>query len=165
MGNYLVLCITHELKSRETILKNSNILQIMKIDGKILEFTKPILVKDLIQNNINCYVGMFKDATQPLPLDYKLNKGKVYYLLPCLKNQTLDSTSNNQVNVEESRKPSRKSTRIKVVISREKLKQLLESQEDQRVEELVLGSVGSKRVCSSSASTWMPRLESIPEDR
>ncbi|CAO2821371.1 unnamed protein product [Amaranthus hypochondriacus] len=84
MGNYLTVCIASDIQSKQGLMKKNRILQIIKVDGKILEFTNPLIVRDLLVNHPNYYVGMFKEATQPLPLDHKLKIGNIYYLLPSL---------------------------------------------------------------------------------
>ncbi|XP_021775039.1 uncharacterized protein LOC110738893 [Chenopodium quinoa] len=153
MGNYLALCTIGDIQSKEALLKEERILQIIKkVDGKVLEFTNPISVRDLLVSYPNSYVGIFKDATQPLPLDHKLKIGKVYYLLPSLDPTTTTTTTTTK-------------TTIKVVITKEQLQQILSKQGS--VEDFLLGVVPKKDLsskdCSVSSSTWIPKLESIPE--
>lgn len=191
MGNYLALCtIGDHIQSKDTLLKEQmikgrtqstrlplfstgfgkvlnvkEILQIIRqVDGKILEFTNSLIVRDLLVSYPNSYVGMFKEATQGLPLDYKLKVGEIYYLLPSLPHHTTSSSGTS--NEEMDRRTATKTT-IKVVITKEQLQQILSKQGG--VEELLLGVVPNKKVLSyegsssSSFSTWFPKLESIPE--
>lgn len=153
MGNFLAM-------SRE-----DKVVQIMRNDGKILELRTPILVRDLMENNPNTYVGLFKEAIQPLPVDYRLKMGKIYYLLPCVNNKTIaDEPVNGKV--------LGGSKRIKVVIRRDQLQQMLAQKQVKggfEFDDQVLFGVNLSRDCGSdsdvdgSSSNWLPKLESIPE--
>ncbi|KMS96306.1 hypothetical protein BVRB_000190 [Beta vulgaris subsp. vulgaris] len=170
MGNYLALCTIGEIQSKEVLLKEKRVLQIIKgVDGKILEFRNPVIVRDLLVSYPNSYVGIFKEATQALSLDHKLKIGKIYYLLPSLDH----SITTQKVEEEDTRRDQKTTTTttttttIKVVITKEQLQQILSKQGG--VEELLLSRVvvpknvlSSSESCSSS-SIWFPKLESIPE--
>lgn len=173
MGNYLALCTVGDMQSKEVLLKEKRILQIIKeVDGKILEFTNPVMVRDLLVSYPNSYVGIFKEATQPLPLDYKLKIGKSYYLLPSFDHAHTTTTTCNEgdeatreINGTTTTRTTK--TTIKVVITKEQLQKMLSKQG--RIEELLLGVVPKKlssegcSYSSASSTTWFPKLQSIPE--
>ncbi|GAB4858604.1 hypothetical protein Ancab_010078 [Ancistrocladus abbreviatus] len=149
MGNSLTLCKASCKLEGETKVRIGKVLQVMKFDGKMLEFRASLLVKDLLASHPNSYVGVFREATQPLPPDYKLKIGKIYYLLPFPKSY-----------LDDERNPAG-GKRIKVVITKQQLRQLLTKEIG--VEDLVFGA--NQRACGSqvSSTAWMPTLEVIPE--
>ncbi|KAL2921687.1 hypothetical protein RDABS01_013178 [Bienertia sinuspersici] len=171
MGNLLALCTVGDIQSKEGLLKEKRTLQIIKVDGKMLEFKSPVIVRDLLVSYPDFYVGVFKNATQALPLDYKLKIGEIYYLLPSVTGDHTTTTTSSSANDEDARTEmdstttKTTTTTIKVVITKEQLQQILCSKQG-RMEELLLGVVANKKVWSSencSSSTWFPKLESIPE--
>ena len=173
MGNYLAVCISGDIQSKQALMKKNRILQIIKVDGKILEFTNPLIVRDLLVNHPNYYVGMFKEATQPLPLDHKLKIGKIYYLLPSFDHTNSDDILQNAKTreIDDQREKTMISTTIKVVITKEQLQQILRKQGG--VEELLLGVIPSNKKfsrfegsSSSSTSSFIrfSKLASIPEE-
>lgn len=120
--------------------EDDQVLQVIKMDdGNIMEFKNPLLVKNLLVNHPSSYVGIFKEATHPLPLEYKLKIGKIYYLLP--RGGTDDDH-------EEHQKIEAPAKRIKVVITKAQLQQLIAKQS--RCEELVISKVNiePKKDCS-----------------
>ncbi|KAJ8446263.1 hypothetical protein Cgig2_016034 [Carnegiea gigantea] len=111
MGNCLALPLLKE---------DDQVLQVIKMDdGKIMEFKNPLLVKDLLVNYPSSYVGAFKEAKHPLPLEHKLKIGKIYYLLP---------RAGSDDDHEEHRKIEAPAKRIKVVITKAQLQQLIAKQ-------------------------------------
>lgn len=61
-------------------------IRVMRADGKVLEFRAPISVNDLLHGHEG-YTVVHPDTVQePLPLDYKLVPGELYYLLPAQTN-------------------------------------------------------------------------------
>ena len=170
MGNCLIL---GKSKQGDALpLKEDNrVLQIVRMDGKILEFRTPLLVRDLLVDYPSFYVGIFKEATQNLPLEYKLKIGKMYYLLPSIDH----ASSTNYIHRgsdhhEEQRKIEAPSKRIKVVLTKQQLKQLITKQGRLGLEELIISKVDvePKKDCGfphhAASSAWMPMLESIPEE-
>ncbi|KAL9240576.1 hypothetical protein vseg_014778 [Gypsophila vaccaria] len=131
MGN-LALCMVEIPKANSTSKKEKKMLQVMKMnDGKLLEFRMSMKVKNLLVNYPNSYVGLFKEATQPLPLEYKLKIGRIYYLFPSFCDMT-----NARSTCSSIPKPKSGATRIKVVITRHQLQQLLSNRA--RVESLIM---------------------------
>ncbi|GMH19720.1 hypothetical protein Nepgr_021561 [Nepenthes gracilis] len=151
MGNSFASYATGEGLNRQGAKsKMGKLLQVIKIDGKKLEFRAPLRVRDLLACYPNCYVGAFREATQPLPLGYKLKIGKTYYLLP----SSADTSDVKQRKADAKRQ-------IKVVISKQQLRRLL-------LNEISIGDVlfeDDKRACGAhdSSTAWTPTLASIPE--
>lgn len=61
---------------------HQEVLRVMKTDGKILEYTRPMLVKNVLMNFSGYGIGLSKRPLRQLPLNYELKVGHVYYLLP-----------------------------------------------------------------------------------
>lgn len=153
MGNLLALCAI----GGSVFRGHESMLRVLKVyDGKILEFRASIKVKDLLMNYPNSYVGLFREATQPLPLEYKLKIGKIYYLLPCFPTIKIVSTS---LLCPVSQPKDSGGVRIKMVITKQQFRQLLLSNEI-RVGTMLLGI--DKKL--GKASTHLQKLESIVEE-
>ncbi|KAF2299496.1 hypothetical protein GH714_032253 [Hevea brasiliensis] len=111
MGNCLASC-------RPIKVTRGKVLQVVKTDGKMLEFSSPVLVKDVLVNFSGSGIGLSKEAAEHLPLDYELKLGQVYYILPSLRSVETISSAQTAGGVK----------RIKVVITKQQLKQLLTEQ-------------------------------------
>lgn len=137
------LCITDVAGKRERVL------QVVKMDGKVLEFSTPTIVKDILVNFSGTGIGLSKEASEHLPPNYELKTGKVYYMLPA----DISSTPHDDVDIGVKR--------IKIVITKQQLQDLLTKQIS--VEDVLLGL--EKQTCDSldSPKNWKPKLESIPE--
>ncbi|XP_059434676.1 uncharacterized protein LOC132167683 [Corylus avellana] len=125
------------------------VLQVVKMDGKVLEFSTPTTVKDILVNFSGTGIGLSKEASEHLPPNYELKMGKVYYMLPA----DISSTPHDDVDIGVKR--------IKIVITKQQLQDLLTKQIS--VEDVLLGL--EKQTCDSldSPKNWKPKLESIPE--
>ncbi|GAB2228537.1 hypothetical protein Droror1_Dr00022657 [Drosera rotundifolia] len=133
----------------------SKVLQVVKLDGKVIEFDAPIRVKDLLAAYPNLYVGAFREATQPLPLDCKLKVGGIYYLLPYFA----DRPCKDDEQIDDA--PAK---RVKMVITKQQLQLLLSK--DIRIEDFFLElDKGSCRSLDDAARSWRPTLQAIPEGR
>ncbi|KAK9292569.1 hypothetical protein L1049_020543 [Liquidambar formosana] len=139
--------------------KQQKVLRVVKTDGKILEFSVPILVKDLLVKFSGLGVGVSKEASQHLPLNHKLKTGKIYYLLPLASPAgAIDPAGISSMDNPEQTCGSK---RIKVVITKQQLKELM-SKQVISLEEVLSGL--EKTACSMVSSTnWKPKLESIAE--
>ncbi|OAY59577.1 uncharacterized protein LOC110626834 [Manihot esculenta] len=124
---------------------------VVKTDGKIIEFSSPVLVKDVLVNFSGLGIGLSKEATEHLPLDHELKLGQVYYILPSLSSAGSISAAETAGGVK----------RIKVVITKQQLEQLLRNQVS--VEELVLSRLERTSFSLDSPRNWKPKLETIPE--
>ena len=157
MGNCLFLCVPSKRK----------ILWVEKMDGKMIQFQGPILVKDVLANFSGLGVGVSRESPQNLPSDYELKSGKVYHLLPSSVSSGDSSSSSvgatevsSMADDGEKKKTTTTTsgmTRIKVVITKQQLQELLSKKTS--LEELLL----SQSVFPSSPGNWKPKLDPIPE--
>ncbi|OWM79673.1 uncharacterized protein LOC116202924 [Punica granatum] len=131
--------------------KRPKVLQIVKPDCKILEYSSPILVRDVPMSIAASGIGIGKGSSQHLPPDYELQIGEVYYVLP--PRRPPDGTEPE---------PAR---RIKVVITKQQLQLLLARQVS--VQELMAGLDNKKTLYRGAedglALAWRPNLETIVE--
>ncbi|XP_028790721.1 uncharacterized protein LOC114746658 [Neltuma alba] len=142
MGNCVALC---DPRLGSALAKQGGIVRVLKPDGKMLEFSTPIAVKQILQDFPALIVCVSKEASEPLSPDHKLKAGRSYYLLPHLS--FLGNTD------EDSG-----TKRLKIVITKQQLQQLVSKQislED------VLSDVQFRTV--DLPSNWRPQLDSIPE--
>jgi hypothetical protein len=152
MGNCVAPCNTSkEPCITDVAAKPERVLQVVKMDGKVLEFSMPTTVKDILVNFSGTGIGLSKEASEHLPPNYELKMGKVYYMLPADISSTPDDVEKADIGVK----------RIKIVITKQQLQDLLTKQIS--VEDVLLGL--EKRTCDSldSPKNWTPKLESIPE--
>ncbi|XWS38049.1 hypothetical protein CRYUN_Cryun19dG0097500 [Craigia yunnanensis] len=136
---------------------DQKVLQVVKMDGKILEFRAPLLVKDVLVKFSGSGIGLSKTVAQHLPLNYELKMGKVYYFLPSVDHvgaPTPESNSDTQQTGAVKR--------IKVVITKQELQQLLTKQIS--VEEVLAGLEKRNGNFVVSPRNWKPKLESILEE-
>ena len=157
MGNCYALC----KPSTDVTTKHGKVLQIVKMDGKILQFSSPILVKDMLVNFSSSGIGLSKEASEHLPPNYELKLGKVYYLLPSLSSVGTTSPADNMSSSADKEKDNGV-RRIKIVITKKQLQELLAKQAS--VEDVVSGL--ERKTCNNafdSRTSWKPKLESISE--
>ncbi|ONI25746.1 hypothetical protein PRUPE_2G317800 [Prunus persica] len=129
--------------------KPEKVLRVVKTDGKVLEFRAPTLVKDMLMNFSGSGISESKQASELLSPNYKLKLGKVYYMIPLLGSV--------------AKKDRAATRRIKIVITKQQLQELLTKQIS--VQEVLSTSGLEQKSCSSndSSTNWKPKLESIPE--
>ncbi|EOY23688.1 hypothetical protein QUC31_008382 [Theobroma cacao] len=141
--------------------KPEKVLQVVKIDGKILEFRAPILVKDVLVKFSGSGIGLSKTVTQHLPLDFELKMGKVYYILP--SEDPVGAPTPERISSVGGTQQTGGVRRIKVVIRKQELQQLLTKQIS--VEEVLAGLEKSNGNFVGSPRNWKPKLESISEEK
>uniref|UniRef100_A0A7N2KVE3 Uncharacterized protein n=1 Tax=Quercus lobata TaxID=97700 RepID=A0A7N2KVE3_QUELO len=127
---------------------HQEVLRVMKTDGKILEYTRPMLVKNVLMNFPGYGIGLSKRPLRQLPLNYELKVGHVYYLLPLSRSDY----SSSSLGMEGTNSGTK---RIKVIITKQQLEELLSKKIS--VEEKLL------EIQKESMSRWRPVLETIPE--
>lgn len=139
--------------------EHGRVLQIVKMDGKVLEFSRPMIVKDILENFSGSAIGLSREATDHLPPNYELKIGKIYYLLPS-KSSVCTASPADVSSTPDGEKPSGVK-RIKIVITRQQLQDLLTKQIS--VQDVLSGT--EKQTCKSMdhSTNWTPKLESIPE--
>ncbi|MED6209621.1 hypothetical protein PIB30_056512 [Stylosanthes scabra] len=152
MGNSLALC---RPISGSCISSNhgNKVVRVAKPDGKVIEFSTPIHVKEILANlQASGSVCMSKVSSESLSPDFELKPGRLYYLLPSqgIKEQGNNSNDNNNNGLK----------RIKVVITKHQLRQLVTKQisVEDILSEVQLQTVGVH-------NTRMPKLDSIPEEK
>lgn len=159
MGNCYALC----KPSTDVTTKHGKVLQIVKMDGKILQFSSPILVRDMLVNFSSSGIGLSKEASEHLPPNYELKLGKVYYLLPCLSSVgTTSPAAADNMSSSADKEKDNGVRRIKIVITKKQLQELLAKQAS--VEDVVSGL--ERKTCNNafdSRTSWKPKLESISE--
>ncbi|KAK7282523.1 hypothetical protein RIF29_11370 [Crotalaria pallida] len=138
MGNFLAPCTC--------ISKHDKVVRVAKPDGKILEFSSPMQVKDILNNFPDFGVGVSKEDAHPLSLDHELKAGRLYYLIPSMFSSPNLATQGN-------------TKRIKVVITKHQLEQLVTKQISI---EHILSEV--KTISVDLPNNQQQKLEPIPED-
>lgn len=156
MGNCFANCkagLRSLFADADVVEEQAKVLKIVKIDGKVLTFRKPMLVKDILVNFSDSAIGISKQASQPLPPNYELKMGKVYYVFPSI------CLSSNETVKEETGSIRR----VKIVITKQQLQELLSKQIS--VVEVLSGLERSKQknCMFHSSISRKPKLESIPE--
>ncbi|KAF7816636.1 uncharacterized protein G2W53_030605 [Senna tora] len=154
MGNCLALS---KPTSGSPMPKQDNIVRVAKPDGKTLEFSTPIVVKEVLEKfpAFNIGASNSKEASRPLPPDVELKAGRLYYLLPNLSciGSCIEKGGSEGI-----------MKRVKIVITKQQLQQLVTKQIS--IDE-VLSKVQSSNSSSSRTvdlqSDWKPKLDSIPE--
>lgn len=151
MGNCLVLQRPNA-SSRVNVAGDKKIIRVVKIDGKIVEYRHSMLVKDLLMDLVGYGIGASSKASQHLPPNHELRVGNTYYLLP---------SSGEEMSSETGRDCPAGSKRIKLIIPKQQLEELLSkkiSMED---------VVASLRIDTpddvACTTSWRPRLETILE--
>ncbi|GKV25511.1 hypothetical protein SLEP1_g34943 [Rubroshorea leprosula] len=155
MGNCLAPCSCHGAFKA----KSKKVLQIVKMDGKILEFKTPALVRDVLVNFSSIGIGLSKSALERLPPDCELKLGKVYYFLPPSSSGSTEASTAKEHN--SSMADTRAVKRIKVLITKQQLQQLLSKQ--LTMEEILSSQKKNSCYIIDESTNWKPKLESIPE--
>ncbi|OMO95088.1 hypothetical protein CCACVL1_05589 [Corchorus capsularis] len=151
------------LKPSELNAKHEKILQVVKLDGKILEFKAPLLVKDVLVEFSGSGIGLSRSLQKPLPLNHELKLGKVYYILPSVDPAGTSSPESLASTMADTRQTGAGGVkRIKVVITKQELQKLLTKQIS--VEEVLAGLEKRNGDFVTSPRNWKPKLESISEE-
>ncbi|XP_020213766.1 uncharacterized protein LOC109797992 [Cajanus cajan] len=153
MGNCLVL--------------QENVVKIMKTDGKILEYKIPIKVEEVLIQFSGHAVSESLTVLRYLEPNTKLLKGKLYYLVPL---PPPSPKTNKKVRFADPEVQDMKKSnvvRIKVVISKQELQDMLQSGgfSVSKMMSLVHEDKGEDLSQKSEdvSQGWKPALESIPE--
>ncbi|KAK7350949.1 hypothetical protein VNO77_10027 [Canavalia gladiata] len=151
MGNCLALCKPNSGSSfiGGAMTKEVKVVRVAKPDGKILEFSSPIHVNDVLTNFPAYGLGVSKKATKLLSPDHVLKAGRLYHLLPSLHSPQNLTSLRNGSGIK----------RIKVIITKQQLQQLVTKQIS--IED-ILSEVQTAGV--NLPSNQKPKLDSIPEE-
>ncbi|CAN1134088.1 hypothetical protein LINPERPRIM_LOCUS16303 [Linum perenne] len=150
------------------IAVEEKVAKVMRPDGKILEYTTPIHVNQILSD----FPGQFSavvSASQPLLPDSKLLGGHLYCLSPP---QLVVKKTKKKVRFsipeEQSKKDDEEAgslVRIKLVISKSELEELLR-RGGVSVSDMVSNHLQGQKQrlpVKEGAEDWKPALESIPE--
>ncbi|KAE9608824.1 hypothetical protein Lal_00020182 [Lupinus albus] len=140
MGNSLSPCLC--------ISKQGKFVRVAKPDGKVLEFSSPIHVKDILNKFPDFGVCVSKEETShPLSLDHELKTRRLYHLIPSmLSSPNINTTQGN-------------TKRIKVVITKQQLEKLVTKQIS--IEDIL---TEVQTVSVDFPNKQKPKLDPIPEE-
>ncbi|CAI0391842.1 unnamed protein product [Linum tenue] len=150
------------------------VVKVMRPDGKILEYTSPTIVQQVMSDFPGQFVFQQQQQQQNLLPEAKLVGGRLYYLVPLPPPVPASPKKKVRFAVpeggeKESSQNSGGVVRIKLVITKQELEELLKKggvsvgdmvshlQDQQR---LVKVDVGEEEEWQKN---WKPVLESIPE--
>lgn len=147
-----------------------NLVQVMKTDGKILEYKAPLKVHQVLSEYSGHAISHTLQVTQHLCPDAKLRAGQLYYLLPVpLSSMELDKEYTN-TKKEVAGKENCGAVRIKLVIRKQDLEEMLSK--GGTIEDVILQLQNNQMVdsfksldadASKNSRGWKPVLPSIPE--
>ncbi|CAN0847048.1 Uncharacterized protein At1g66480 [Linum grandiflorum] len=160
------------------------VLKVMRPDGKILEYSTPILAHEVLSDFPGQYSALSAAASDSSSVqqhilipDAKLLGGKLYFLvpIPCSTPQLAVKVKKQSIKMEEEseEKSGGGVVRIKLVISKQELEELLkrggvsmrdmvshlQGQQQQRM----VKKVAEEEEEEENDDDWKPSLESIPE--
>lgn len=126
-----------------SIRRNRKVLKVVKVDGKVIEFTSPVAVKEFEGFGVKSS----RESSKLLPPSLELRLGNTYYLFPSdpPKNQTV-------VDDDGGVSTTTAVKRIKIVITKKQLEELLSKKTS--VEKIIFGI----------HPNWKPSLVAIPEE-
>lgn len=124
---------------------NDQVLRIVKVDGKVLEYTTRLLVRDLLLNYDGYGVSVSPGASRCLSPEHELRVGRVYHLIPLAKK--VDNCEDEKSDGVSS------SRRIKVVLTKKQVQELLSKIQKEHEQE-----------SESCRASWKPKLETIFEE-
>ncbi|KAH0448594.1 hypothetical protein IEQ34_022394 [Dendrobium chrysotoxum] len=162
MGNCVASSgFKNQIKTKSSV-SDHKILRIIKVDGKVMEYSTSILVKDVLLSFPGFGVGVSKNACQLLSPDYELKAGRTYHLLPLTLPQLGGSQglkpSLMQKDEIEDTGGSRK---VKVLLTKQQLQQLLSM--NISLAELISAASGYEEFSKRNRRSWKPELETIIE--
>ncbi|KAL8132056.1 uncharacterized protein LOC141713938 [Apium graveolens] len=144
-----------------------NLVQVLKTDGKILEYKAPLKVHQVLSEYSGHVISRTLPVTQHLRPDVELRSGKLYYLLP-LQVPSLELEYSNTE--EAAREGNRGAVRIKLVIRKQDLEEMLSK--GGTIEDIISQLQNKQLVdsfknldndASMISKGWKPVLPSIPE--
>ncbi|MBA0581384.1 uncharacterized protein LOC105787357 [Gossypium raimondii] len=159
MGNCLVL--------------EEKVVRVMKTDGKILEYRRPIKVQQVLSDFSDHALSESFSACRNLHPDTKLLPGMLYYLVPSpsIKSKKKKVRFSSTPEVKDDEEGSHGVVRIKLIISKKELEKLVQK-DGVSVHEMV-SKIQSKQSINGvdddddgdddSCRKWKPALESIAE--
>lgn len=163
MGN----CIALSKPNREILwdddLEDHRTLRIVKTDDKVLEYHgESILVRDLLPDFDGYGVGVSQQASQHLPPEHELRIGSAVHY-PLLLGATSPTSKDEDPLAEETKVLGGTCKRIKVVIKKQELQELLSKTIS--FEEVLSGILKREDRSINSPRSWKPQLETICEGK
>lgn len=151
--------------------KCDKMIKVMRMDGKILKYNPPLVVRDLVNEKDYGRKYMVADPQNvgdTLPDDYELKGGVLYYLIP---SHVEDERSFNGGMKERGVKGGENGMTIKILVSKTELKALLSSDgcvKEKWVEDFLLKQLEAKFLQLqqrgfNGRGRWRPALEKIIE--
>ncbi|KAJ4970081.1 hypothetical protein NE237_003180 [Protea cynaroides] len=149
---------------------DKKVIKVVKTDGKVLEYKTPLRVHQVLSEFAGHAISDTLPVIRHLRPNTQMHSGCLYYLLPP---PLPSSGSGNKLPVASNPKMEHGSdgsgvVRVKIVISKKKLEEILEKgvlSVDDMISHLQTGQ--SKDIGngdeSRSSTVWKPVLESIPE--
>ncbi|GFP88759.1 hypothetical protein PHJA_001019600 [Phtheirospermum japonicum] len=125
------------------------------MDGKIIEFKAPILVKELLMGFEGFEVKSSRKSSNHHPPNFELQLGETYYLIPSSKSpdEAINPTATKGESDDHSKAVVK---RIKVVITKKQLQEMLSNKTS--LENIIIG------IDKACLVNWRPNLTSIPEE-
>ncbi|KAF9598729.1 hypothetical protein IFM89_031397 [Coptis chinensis] len=153
MGNCLVL--------------QDKFVKIMKTDGKILEYQTPLRVQQVLSEFSGHAISDSLPVQRHLCADTDMLSGRLYYLLP--PPLPTKEANKSMITVSSTKEETKQGTgvvRIKIVITKQELKEMLAKGGIPSVDDMVsqLQKKTKDEVdCDRNCNGWKPVLQSIPE--
>ncbi|EEF33668.1 conserved hypothetical protein [Ricinus communis] len=151
------------------IVLQEKVVKVMKPDGKILEYRAPVRVQQVLSEFSGHAISDSLQDFQHLLPDTKLHGGSLYYLVALpLPSPEVKKKVRFSIPEEENKKETG-AVRIKLVISKQELQEILRKG-GVSVDYMISQLQGQQRVHRVDTSDnddchkgWKPVLESIPE--
>ncbi|XP_009775608.1 uncharacterized protein [Nicotiana sylvestris] len=153
------------------IVLQEKIVKVMKTDGKILEYKAPIKVYQVLSQFSGHAVSESLSVIQHLPPNSNMLAGQLYYLLPLLPVPPPKIAKKKKVVkfakevIQEEAKERKEVVRIKLVISKKELQDLLKEEGLITVDEISHLIKKEKQTDDNTTNGkgWKPVLDCIPE--
>lgn len=163
MGNSCATLLKSHYTSPAAAEQKKAVVQVVKMDGKILEFAATILVKDLLVRFPGLGVGLSKETpAECLPWSYELKLGNIYFLFPLLKSSPEEIFPGPVVVGRELEPSNHVIKTIKLVITKKQLQELIMSKNVSEIKNAAAANSSDDYI--STGKGWKPGLESIPEE-
>lgn len=153
------------------LVQEENVVKIMKTDGKVLEYKTPIKVEQVLIQFCGHAVSDSLPVLHHLQPNTKLLSSQLYYLVPLPPSPSPKASKKVRfANPEVQGVQESSVVRIKLVISKQELHDMLQKGGIEKMLSLVHGEkgidVGDEDLSTKNddgSQGWKPALDSIPE--
>ncbi|RDX64331.1 hypothetical protein CR513_57120, partial [Mucuna pruriens] len=150
------------------LVVQENVVKIVKSDGKVMEYKTPIKVEEVLIQFSGHAVSESVQALRYLEPNTKLLKGQLYYLVPLPPPSPKSNKKVRFADPEVQDVQKSNVVRIKLVISKQELQDMLQNGGFSVSNMLSLvhedkGQDLSQKSDHDFSQAWKPALESIPE--